>query len=222
MSPCCGCPSLARTGCVSRCCSPSPAAWRFPSPTRWPGVITSVSGTCGRSRSSRSRRNRLVTRLAAGRRRAGGPHCPYRSCCRQWPARRLADGDRQRLRHRPGPRVRRPLLRAPRDHVSAGHRCQSQPGRRRLVADRRFQLRHPGLRPLLPGRNAATSCRPDVLLGQRSRVRPRWPWGGKHRSRFCAGGEPEPEGATELGRDARYQAMSSRLESWRMMPGRAR
>ena len=47
----------------------------------------------------------------------------------------------------------------PEHHVPAGHRCQPQPGRRRLVADRRHQPRHPGLHPLLPGRNGtATPC----------------------------------------------------------------
>jgi len=41
----------------------------------------------------------------------------------------------------------------------ARHRCQPQPGRRRLAARRRRRPRRPGLRPLLPGQQAGPSAR---------------------------------------------------------------
>jgi len=86
-------------------------------------------------------------------------------CFRQlW--RRLSDRDRQRRRHRPGPRIRQPLLRTPRHHLPARHRRQPEPGRRGLGARQRRQPRRPGLRPLLPGQQAASlTRRHSVTIG---------------------------------------------------------
>src|SRR5258707_359553 len=81
---------------------------------------------------SRSQEARLVPRLLAGHRPTPGPPSPLR--IRHRPARRRADRDRQRIRHRPGPRIRRPLLRTPRHHLPAGHRRQPEPGGGRLAA----------------------------------------------------------------------------------------
>jgi DNA-binding transcriptional LysR family regulator len=89
----------------------------------------------GRTVHRRPRRNRVVARLLAGYRRTPGPPGPHRS--RHQPARHVADGDRQRRRHRRGPRIGRPLLRTPRHHLPARHRRQPQPGRRGLGARQR-------------------------------------------------------------------------------------
>src|SRR6266516_2041849 len=109
----------------------------------------------GRAVRRRPRGNQLVARLLAGHRRTPGSPGPHRS--RHRPARYLADRDRQRRRHRLGPRIRRPLLRTPRHHLPARHRRQPQPSRRRLAARQRHQPRRPGLRPLLPGQQTATT-----------------------------------------------------------------
>lgn len=116
-----------------------------------------LSRAVGRALHRRPRGHRRVARLLAGHRRTPGPLDPDRS--RHRPARHLPDRDRQRLRRRVGPRIRRPLLRPPRHHLPARHRHQPEPGRRRLAARQRHQPRGPGLRPLLPGQQAASTPR---------------------------------------------------------------
>jgi len=99
-----------------------------------------------------ARSNRPLARLPPGYRRTPGTPGPHRS--RHRSARRLPDRDRQRRRHRAGPRIRQPLLRTPRHHLPARHRRQPEPGRRGLGARQRRQPRRPGLRPLLSGQQA--------------------------------------------------------------------